>query len=298
MRYLTLCLLIISLQAWSQEIKPRGLFLEDSIKIGQPVGFALSLKYPADLDIVFPDSLFDYSPYELEKKTYVPTRTDGQMNYDSAVYYLTTFEIDTVQYFKLPIFIKHQNDSTLIYTQEDSIILKQLVTEVPDSVSAEAAPLKEKTDYIQVPLAFNYPYFIIGAITLLVLALIIYFLFGEKIKTAFLLRKLNKSHQKFLTQYDKLLKGLDRPNDQLAENILFHWKNYLEKLERRPYTKLTTKEILKKYRSPNKIAEDLKTMDKAIYANIQDHHLKESYHALRSFAEEQFEKKIKEVKNG
>jgi len=297
MRYFVVFLLFISVNIHAQEIKPKGQFLADSIKIGEPVGFALSLKYPKKMDILFPDSLYDFSPYELEKKTYIPTKSDSVYSYDSAVYYLSSFEIDPIQRLKLPVFVLHGNDSTLIHTAEDSVFLKELVEEVPDSISAEAAPLKENTTYIQVPLEFNYPYFIIGTIILVIILVVVYAVFGKKIRSAFILRRLKKKHQKFLAQFEVLVTKQNEPASKLAERILIHWKRYLEKLENRPYTKLTTKEIITAY-SPGEIADDLKGLDRAIYSSATGSSLENNYKALKTFAQAQYEHKIEEVKHG
>lgn len=298
MKYIfALVLVFISSNIFAQEIKPKGQFLKDTLKIGEPVPFSLALKYPKELDVVFPDSLFDFSPYELERKIYSPTRSDAQYSYDSAVYYISSFEIDSVQYFKLPVFIINSSDSTTIYTAQDSIILKQLVASVPDSVSAEAAPLIENTDYINVPLQFNYPYLIIGLIILIIVVILIIFLFGKRIKNYFILRRIKKNHQQFINNFETLQQKQNEPKSKLAENLLIHWKKYLEKLESRPYTKLTTKEIIMQY-NPETIADDLKLVDRAIYASAQDNSVDESFNALKEFANHQYEHKVEEVKNG
>lgn len=298
MRYLTLLVFIFfSAFTSAQEINPRGQFLKDSIKIGEPVGYSLVLKYPKELDVLFPDSLFNFSPYELERKSFIPTRSDSTYSYDSAVYYLTTFEIDTIQYLRLPVYVLHGNDSTQVFTQNDSIIIKQLVAEVPDSVSAEAAPLIENTNYINVPLQFNYPYFIIGVVLFIVVVILVIVFFGGKIKRAFILRKLRNNHRKFMEGYNGLLLKQNEPTRKLAEGILLYWKKYLEKLKDQPYTKLTTKEILNKYQV-EEIENDLKSIDRAIYSQALEATLDDHYESLRDFAEKQFKNRIEEVKNG
>jgi len=297
MRQLTIILVFLASNIFAQQIKPRSQFLEDSIKIGQPVGFSMAISYPKEIDVVFPDSLYDFSPYELVDKTFIPTQTDSSYSYDSAVYFLNSFEIDKVQKFKLPIFVLNGSDSTIIYANEDSVFLKELVEEVPDSVSAEAAPLIENTRFINVPLEFNYPYLIIGLIVLLVVIVLVIILFGKKIKNAILASRLKRKHNKFLEKFDSLSTRQNEPNSKLAEQILIHWKRYLESLEKRPYTKLTTKEIIEQY-NPETIISDLKGIDRIIYANSVSSNSDEHYSSLKSFAQLQFESKLEEVKNG
>ncbi|MTI20735.1 hypothetical protein E1176_06855 [Fulvivirga sp. RKSG066] len=297
MRYLVVFFLLISFIGRAQEIKPKGQFLADSIKIGEPVGFSLSLKYPRELDVVFPDSLYDFAPYELENKVYFETKSDSTYSYDSAVYYISSFEIDSVQYLQLPIFVLQYKDSTTILTDTDSVILKHLVEEVPDSVSAEAAPLIENTNYINVPLEFNYPYLIIGAVILVLALVIVYVIFGGKIKTAFKLRKLRKKHEQFINRLDQLIKKQNGTSQKLAENILIHWKKYIESLENKPFTKLTTKEIIIKY-NPESIVNNLKSVDRAIYSPVLEQNIEEHYQGLKNYAIERYNNKIEEVKHG
>ena len=57
--------------ATAQNITPKGLFLNDSILIGSPLPYVLSIKYPKELEIVFPDSLHNFSPFELTSKVYM-----------------------------------------------------------------------------------------------------------------------------------------------------------------------------------------------------------------------------------
>jgi len=297
MRHLTIILLFLASHNYAQEIKPRSQFLTDSIKIGQPVGFTLALSYPKNLDVVFPDSLYDFSPYELADKTFTTTKTDSTLSYDSAVYYLNSFEIDKVQKFKLPVFVLNGNDSTLIYANEDSVYLKELVEEVPDSVSAEAAPLIENTRFINVPLEFNYPYLIIALIIFVVVVILVIILFGKKIKKAIQVRRLRRNHNKFNEKFDSLTAHQSELNSELAEKILIYWKKYLESLEKRPYTKLTTKEIIAHY-NPESIIDDLKSIDRIIYSNKERTNSNTHYESLKSFAQLQYANKIEEVKNG
>ncbi|MEX2335814.1 MAG: hypothetical protein WD555_00915 [Fulvivirga sp.] len=295
---LVLFLFFATTSVQGQQIKPNGRFLKDSIKIGVPIGFSLAVKHPRDIDIIFPDSLYDFGPYELDHKRYFPTQSDSAYSYDSAIYYITSFEIDSIQTFSLPVFVLHGNDSTAIYTAFDSVILQQLVAEVPDSVAIEAIPLKENTTYKRVSFQFNYPYFIIGTLILVLIIVLVIAFFGKRIKNYFLLRRMNKKHNKFIESYDRLVNNSEQSVNVQAERILVLWKQYLEKLLVRPYTQLTTKEILDYYK-PQNIADALKTVDRTIYGNKPEKViLTENFTALKNYAQEKYEEKAEEVKNG
>ena len=40
----------------AQEIEPDGYFLQDSTQIGEEILYSLYVKYPKDLEVLFPDS--------------------------------------------------------------------------------------------------------------------------------------------------------------------------------------------------------------------------------------------------
>lgn len=291
-------LFFVVLNAKGQQIKPQGQFLSDSIKIGIPVGYSLSVKYPREIDVVFPDSLYNYSPFELESKRYFPTRSDSTHSYDSAVFYLTSFEVDSVQQLKLPVFILHGKDSTTVYAETDAVILQHLVTEIPDSVAVEAMPLVENTTYKSVNLQFNYPYLIIGIVILVFLLILLYILFGNKIRRQFKLRRLRRANENFISKYDALVLDQNEPVKGKAEKVLVLWKKYLEKLESKPYTQLTTKEIIQYYK-PESIADTLKALDRTIYGNQSTNgELMARFTSLKKYSQEKYHSKVEEVKHG
>ena len=95
----------------AQQLVPKGLFLSDSIKIGEEVIYSLSIEYPRGSNLIFPDSLYDFSPFEYIKKTEFFTKSDSVKSFDSVIYYLSTFEIDPVQKLTLPVFLISAGDS-------------------------------------------------------------------------------------------------------------------------------------------------------------------------------------------
>ncbi len=276
-----------------QEVKLHGYFIEDSIKIGLSTPYVLTARYPKKLDLVFPDSLYDYTPYELEEKLYFATKSDSVYSYDSAVYYITSFEIDTVQYFQLPVFIIKGKDSTRLSPLPDSIFLQQMVAEIPDSVAVEAMPLIENTNYRKVDLQFNYPYFLIALGILVVAAIIIFLVFGKKIRIWFVLRRMNKRHAQFIIDFERLLKETDTNK---YEHLVILWKGYLQKLEKQPYLSFTTRELLQ-YQSMQEIETILKKIDRAIYGKVNGIEVAE-LDQLKNYTQKRFDEKVKEVKHG
>ena len=244
------------------------------------------------MDVIFPGTSHDYTPFELEDKTYFPTKSDSTYSYDSAVYYLSTFEIDSIQYLQLPVYFVNGSDSLSVYSNKDSVFLIELIPVLPDSIV-----LKENTIYFNVPEQFNYPYLLVGLAILLVIVVIVLAVFGRKIKNFFQIRRLKKRLEKFLKKYNQLVdKSSEESTAKEKEHIVFVWKLYLEKLEKLPVTKLTTKEIAQALEPTQEVIKALKSIDEIIYSDKKNISLALSFSALRTDAVHRYKNKIASIK--
>ena len=68
-------LLLSSVSA--QSLKPRGYFSADTVKVGEPVHYTLTFRYPRNLEVVFPGEEAQYVPFEYLDRTFFPTRSDS-----------------------------------------------------------------------------------------------------------------------------------------------------------------------------------------------------------------------------
>jgi hypothetical protein len=280
----------------AQEVTVRGGFFSDSLKIGDQTGFYLTARYPSKLNIIFPDSTYNFSPFEYEKKRYFPTQTIQGESYDSVVYYLSTFEVDSVQTLSLPVFQLNPQDCTKVTSPIDTILLMELVKNLPDTLTAENLPLRVNTIYENVSYLFNYPVLLISIAVLLVGSIIVWFIFGKKIIRHFRLKKMLKAHQKFLDTYTAEIDAIKAAFSAVTtESALSLWKKYMENLEARPYTKLTTRETMQ-LENNDVLGRNLHAIDGAIYGHSTA--VIESLENLKQFADQRFSKKLEEVKHG
>jgi hypothetical protein len=124
-----------------------------------------------------------------------------------------------------------------------------------------------------------------------------YFLFGKIIQEKYQLYKLKKAYKRFTKKYVKQLDDLINNKHHNPEEILIHWKKYMEDLENRPYTKQTSKEIvLNTQNEPLKIS--LRSIDRSIYGNFRDQDLIHSFQFLSEYSEDRYNKKVQEVIHG
>lgn len=276
----------------AQDIKPTGYFLKDSVKIGELVPYSLSYKDKKNRPVIFPDSLYDFSPFELLDKSYFDTHSDSINSIDSAVYYLATFEIDTVQSLSLPVFVFTGNDSIPIFSEKDSIILNQVVTQMPDSVN-----LSETRAFQPVSRQFNYPYWIIALILLSVIALVVAIIWGKEIAKRIKLYRLMKKLEKFKVEFDQEIENISSETEKTKiESLLKFWKSYMESLEQIPYTKLTTKEI-NQIQNNSSLEETLKSIDRNIYSTLAVTALQNDFEFLKDYSVDRYNHVTEVIKN-
>jgi hypothetical protein len=295
-----LLFLLLSFSAFhseAQQISIRSGFLHDSVRLGDKIDYFLTARYPSTLTALFPDTTFSFVPFEFQKRNYFPTQTSQGESYDSAVYSLMTFDIADIQYLALPVYIIQASDCTQYLSQRDSVFLKSMIQgPVPDSIEAKDLPLLTNTVYQRVAYLFNYPILLIVFVTIIVVALIVWLAFGKRIRKYFKIQKLKKRNAEFQASFAILLKQVSEQfTPDKTEKALFLWKSYLETLERKPYTKLTTRETIILERD-EKLGKSLHLLDQAIYGSNTSV-LKPLDH-LQQIAHYRFTKIIEEVTHG
>lgn len=285
-------MMLCSLALTGQEIKPKANFMKDSVKVGEEVPFTFSYIDRKNRPVVFPDSLYDFSPFELVRKEYYDTQSDSINSIDSAVYYLTTFEIDKVQKLSLPVFLVTDGDSLPIFSNVDSIGLWEVVIDLPDSVD-----LAETTAYIPVSKEFNYPYFVIALVILGIIGIIVLLVWGKAIRKKIKLYRLSKKLEKFKLGFETEINKLTgSPNKLQIEQVLKFWKDFMEDLDRVPYRKLTTKEIIFIHQNRS-LEETLKSIDKNIYSQAVASALQNDFEYLMDYSVDHYNRVTEEIKN-
>jgi hypothetical protein len=281
----------------AQSIDIKGKFGSDSIKLGETVPYTLTATYPTNLQIILPDSTYSFLPFEYQKKKFFSTVSKDNISKDSVIYYLTTFEIDSIQTLKLPAFVIHERDCTLIESNVDTIFFIPQVGALPDSLSTSQLPLKTNTEYNPVQWLLNYPlYSIIGG-GLIVLAILVWLIFGKSIRIYFILKQLNKKHEEFIQSFDE---GMSKLKSELspvsAERIIVIWKQYMEDLVSKPYTKYTSKELVELEKN-ELLLKSLHKIDQSIYGYLPPNSF-ESFDNLKEYSKNQFNKKIEIIRHG
>ena len=108
---------------------------------------------------------------------------------------------------------------------------------------------------------------------------------------------MSKNYEAFRVKFENSVEKLDNDfSPKSVEASLFIWKNYLETLLSKPYTKYTSKEI-KTIENSEELGHALSEIDRMIYG-----HERGNPHApfagLKAYVHQQFERKKEEVAHG
>ena len=294
-RLITFIFVLTSASSWAQNVEVRTRFLADTLKIGETFPFSVTAVHPRSTNILYPDSSYSFNPFEFNRREYFPTVTKDSISYDSAIYYLTSYEIDSIQVFRLPVYVLASGDCTIVFGAADSIVLKQLVHHMPDSVNAEQLPLKTNTAYLNVSWLLNQRLITYVVFGVTFAAILTWVVFGKRIKRYYLLKRLTRSHADFLHRFADAIHQLQAGYSTVkAETALVIWKRYMEVLEERPYTKFSSKEMLSLLDDKN-LAPALKSIDRMVYGGIASN--PEVFELLREVSRSHYNEKVRKVNN-
>lgn len=279
--------------SFGQKISVKGGFLEDSLQIGENIHYWLSATYPQKLELILPDTNYQFTPFEFSEKSFFKSELNGDDIVDSAVYTLQSYEIDLVQYLSMPVFlISSKGDTTLIESNVDSIYFYELAPIVSDTTQ-----LKSNMELQDVSKQLNYPIISIVLILITCISLLVYLIYGKKIKRHFLLKRLQKEYIKFSDQLTENIRHLkSAPTQKLAEQTLSEWKVFLEKLEKKPISKLTTKEILA-LEYTQELSATLKNIDRCVYGGHVSDSLYKEFQAIEDFTQHRYAVITDQIKN-
>jgi len=296
-RIVKLCYLLIFLIssipfAKGQDVVVEGYFLQDSAKLGERVGYVLKSNYPSDLPIIFPDSTFDFGNFEYLDKQIFSSLSEDSITIDSAVYWISNFSLDSVQAFRMPVFEVLKYDSISHFPPPATLALTLTIDEIPEELAFE-----ENNTYLNIPIAFNYPYLIIGISVLVILLVLAFVIFGKGLFKRWKAYRERKKWRTFISNWEGSMSALvQHPGTKEADELLGLWKNYLENLTGLPYKEWTATEISVHLNKPE-IIKDFRKIELIIYANRVDDNIREACDNMLKISEGLLEEKIDKIYN-
>lgn len=243
--------------------------------------YSLSFLHNPAQDVFFPDSTYDFTPFKFLKRDYYSTQTNAAGSLDSVVYTLVSFEVDSLQHLKLPVYVMNQKDCTAIYSALQSIRLRSLL-----NAKSKQSGLQSNTTLVLLEDQINYPLYFIIVIIAGIIGGLIYWLFGESLRRRLRQFQLWRRHLEFRGNFQRHLRGATDSKQAVAnvERAVFLWKRYLERLEGKPYTTFTTKETVEQFSQSRQLEQALRETDAVVYGGVISPQTQESLRILRDLA--------------
>ncbi len=265
--------------------------MTDTIRVGKPFFYSLSYRHDPAQEVFFPDTTFNFSPFQVLGQEYFITQTDERGSLDSTVYKLISFEVTPIQLLSLPVFVMNNSDCTAVYTAPDTVLLRLL----PEVVKNDSLALQAETKVLPLRRQFNYSVFlgVVAAVT--GISLLIYWLFGRSINRQWQMFQLQRRHREFVRTFNRLNRNArERNSVSDAEKAVIVWKKYLERVEEKPFATYTTREILDNI-PDEPLADALKDIDGTIYGQVRSKNMDVSLQVLRTVALRSYRRRRREI---
>ena len=288
--FLMLILFFLSNGIKAQNVK--GEFLDDTLKIGYPVKYSLSVEYPSKWQVFFPDSSYSFGSFEFYSKTPFKTVSKDTLSLDSVVYELMSFELDSIQKIQIPVFRLLRGDTIEYLSNSDSILLKEYIENLPQELD-----LKENSEHRFIQDIFNTRLFLISIGVILIILILVAVLFGKRIIARWKVWKMKRRHKKFLEEIDLYIAMNKGDFDKNSiEKAIAIWKDYLTELEKKPYNTYSTKDFISNIENED-LQTSLKSLDAIIYGGISSDKILDYLISLKHFGDDRYEIIKKEVEN-
>ena len=271
---------IAQIPSWTP---PKGKFLSDSVKVGLPVQYALSYRHKATADVFFPDSAYNFAPFEMVKREYFNTVTDQNGSLDSVVYTLISFEVTPVQELSLPVYVRAKRDCTRVFAPMDYVVLNSIIKA---NTNIDTLSLKKDTRLIPIAQQVNFPLIFLIIIGLLLIIGMVFWFFGKPIRRQVRLFNFKRRYDDFRKLFQRLSRGTEDAKKRLEniEKAVVLWKKYIERIENKPFTTFTTKEILDNLKD-NRLSDALREIDATVYGGVYSNKTIASMQVLQELAE-------------
>ena len=106
---------------------------------------------------------------------------------------------------------------------------------------------------------------------------------------------MQRQHLDFVRTFTRLNRtARERDSTEDAEKAVVIWKDYLEKIEKKPFATYTTREIVDNI--PDEALEEaLKTMDRIIYGQVKSKKMEPSLEVLKNVAQRIYQRQRLEI---
>ena len=265
--------------------------MRSTTQVGQPLDYELRYEHAPGLEVILPDSLASFAPFEYAGKTWFATRTRRGRSLDRAIYHLRTFALTPVQTLTLPVLVLRGADTLRVLAPPAQVRLRRL-SEPAFGGAGPPPALRQNQELIAIEPAFDYPFWLTLATGVLALGAGGVVLFRGRLRRRYQGYKRRKNHQYFLAQFARHVERFSLSQSATnVERAVSLWKNYLSGLDASALTSFTSREVVAYFHEDPDVRQALETTDRVVYGNLQiedEAALSRAFAQLRSFAERRY----------
>ncbi|MGR3811371.1 hypothetical protein [Jiulongibacter sp. NS-SX5] len=263
-------------------------FQQDSVSLGHSIKASLTFYHSPSVDVFFPESTSNFSPFEFISKEAFPTLTKDTVSRDSVVYTLQSFSIDSIQSLALEVKANIDGDTITALSNTDSLFYQSLLLENGDSRSLKE--INEITETDENKSLKLWQIILIGVILFLFLLSLV---FNNQLKKWLRQYRFRKKQQSFKVEFKKYL--VEEPTIDSIQNALTMWREHMEWIEDHPYTSMTALEI-ENLLEDDKVSQAVRELESSIFGKQKSDRIHLALHILFNFANEKFRERYWQFK--
>lgn len=264
-----------------------------SIKIGEPVGYVLTAIHPLNTQVVFPDSGAQFGDWVILNKQVYNSVSNDTLTTDSARYLLSYFGNESVANLSLPVTFHEMGSRVNRYAPKTSVVIQRLIKPQDLVIGLrneyQTQPMDQPLDMTVIAM--------VAAAVFIILTLI-NALLGRPAQRLWKRLLLFRRHRSFMLIFEYLKdEVIVQQSTQKLEVALRLWKKQIERLDGRPYTTFTTREMLQVL--PNEgLADTLQFIDRAVYGSLSDPVTQDTFQVLVAIENEIYTRQVEVLKGG
>ncbi len=288
---LLLCCLIQRVALSQSDIRSGS--SKKELTLGEPVDIYLVYEHAPELSVLFPDTSFNFEPFELIGRKYFPTITENGISKDCTIYQARLFDIVGNPTLTIPVYILSNGDSISIYPPPVSFKLHELLPELP-----EHPVLKESDHWENIEHKTNFPLIIVSFLAIISLLILAFHFLGQPILRRIRIYNIIQNHRSFVARFEKFERVYaTKRNTEALKNLLSLWKDYLGAIENKPIATYTSTEITELFRKED-LKDALIVIDRAIFGGITSGAVMTAIGSLKKFANARYINRKHELREG
>ena len=287
---LSVAAVLLLAQGAASQMSLRLKVYPDSVWMGQDCRLTLAVQRPRGQQVLMPDSSHLPIGIELFDYQYFNTVSNDSFSIDSVSMLVRCFALMDSFQVQLPVYTFQEGDTIKQMSNAIRVVVRR------DSIDFNAPAIAQVETYA-VPEQPNWRLALVIGLGVVLLIVLINALLGRPIQRSVRLLLLYRRQLIFKRQFERLTtQAFAQRSGKTMSNALSLWKQQLERLDNRPFSTFTTKEIGEQIPDEN-LQTSLQSIDRWVYGGQPEGQPQKITVTLRRYAELFYQRRRQKIKN-